>query len=1111
MSQYGWAGRAVVAGAVLRRGLTPLAVALMLVCLIICTLPAPSSAQNTAEAKPAPQRDKSEKAKAAKKTKKAVDEKTRTESEAGADEETNTAEKAASATDEVVEDAASELEGALDETAVADEESVGEALVNTAEGGVLKVVPVTPGSDTAGNTAESRPAAGTAENLAEGDGLPIPGLKEPLDLMRRGPVGSGLRNGDGKDGAAEPPLPEMILPLPETVAGAVEGYTPPEINLVVPSLQPIPEPPLDNDYTQPDRVYLPDRPLPALDETETDQERIARSIEESLGLLTLTGENRPPDGVEIPLPSGVVTFKASDAFQFDRRNRILTFTGNAEIIIGDIAIWADLIEVNDSAATTYAKGYVALQRQDDILYCDEAYMNYDTGTLELFYIEGNTSGPKVQGNVYFTADRAYGSFDRLTMEHVEVTTCDPFCGGPKEAHVGAHKAVFKRNTSIVLHDVWIYARESKIGYVPVLAFPLRRIDDQLDIDEEESNLQQNYGKNRTDGWFAKYAYTYSTRYAENVNGPLLGVAKLDLSQKQGPGIGVRQDFYTPSLGVTTMRAYYQRQWEWLRQEKDGVVAKPTENFDFELNQELNLSKELTGSLTIDRSNQATSSRPGVTTRNNDWRNNFRLNYAKEDTRIGITADQTITKRGGTTGNGGTQSLQSENSSLSAAFTLEQDLNDELKLRYRTDYTAVKGNTSQAGIPADQEGNVSAELNFIGKQDTPRAGYQALLRYSKQGIDYDREKNNTSQDARRTIRREIPSLQVTLPRDLIQDGAYFQNFQINLDNLVSGTRRRQTNAFRAKVAIGGRDDIQFSRASRLDTSVDFSQYWYDDGNAQYVLAPRLNYKYDDGRWFNFGVNYQLNFRQGVRNPPVDGDRTFYDNRLSWNLNMTNHRSWRWDIRGGYDFEHLNSNGRKRSWPLPTTTSSSFYWDPNDTFTLQHTVSYDSASRSWRPSNISARWHSSYTRPDGYYNWYLATRLEADTDYWQLHSLRNIDTTWYKNWGSGWSTELTTSWKQSGSDGGIPSDVGDFLDDYVKRIIVRKVNCCTTIEGGWRTGINEVYVNLYLNALPQYPGTLDTRRLFDDDMTSEFLFPTEGLINDIQTDVFGTNIPLGALGF
>jgi hypothetical protein len=44
---------------------------------------------------------------------------------------------------------------------------------------------------------------------------------------------------------------------------------------------------------------------------------------------------------------------------------------------------------------------------------------------------------------------------------------------------------------------------------------------------------------------------------------------------------------------------------------------------------------------------------------------------------------------------------------------------------------------------------------------------------------------------------------------------------------------------------------------------------------------------------------------------------------------------------------------------------------------------------------------------------------------------------------------------------------------------------------------------LNALPQYPGTADFNQPFDNDQSSQFLFPVDSLQQDILRDMFGIN--------
>jgi hypothetical protein len=918
------------------------------------------------------------------------------------------------------------------------------------------------------------------------------------------------------NGVAEPPEPPFSLPEPGREAGPAEGYQPPEIDLNVPSLDSVLGGPPDTGYNRPGRDYLKDRPLPPLSVDETDEEVIARNIEESLKQIDLTVENRPDAGIKIPLPSGVVTFKAADAFQFDRRNRILTFTGNAEIIFGDIAVWADKIEVNDSAATAYAKGYVAVQQRDEIIYADEMYLNYDTKSLELFYVEGNTSGPRVQGRAYYTAQRAYGTFDRLILEKCELTTCDPFCGSTDEYHLSAHKAVYKRNTSIVLHEVYIYVRSHKLGYIPILAMPLPR---EQHYQQQQSDVQQNYGYNDAEGFFAKFAYTYSSRWAENVQQPLKGVIKLDTMQNRGAGTGIRQDFYIAALGVTTIRAYYQQ--DWPGSIATGLFGRKSANagkdFEFELLQELNLSRTVNGSLSIARKNEFVPSTTlaGAGSRTNTWANSFSLNYSKQKTQAALTANQNVNILGGTLQANGTVEPTRQTSSSRAGLSFSRQLTRETKFNLSETYSANKGAAGREGLPADQEGNLTMSVDWAGDPQSKRRGYTARLRYTEPAIDWDRQKNTT--DGNVSIQKEMPSLLITLPQDLLGDGAYFNNFSIELNNLVTGRRRDPASIFRAKVSTSGNDRISFSRSSNLDTRFGFEQYWYDDRNAQYTLRPSLTYSYDTFRWFKLDAGWTLNFRQGVREPPVQSDRTTYSQSLTYGMSFTNRRSWRGQLRSGYNLDRDQMN------PI----STSFEWDPNRTFGMRASTQLNYAINSvnytdehgqqqsrklkrfkFSPLNITGTLRSPYVTPDGFYNWQL--NLGFDNDLEDSFRTTRLTTTYYRRYDRGWSTEIVGGFR-AGSD--PPPDFSQkFFRNYVKRIAVRKTNCCTTFEGGWRNEGHEVYVNMYLNALPQYPGLLDLYRYSTTsaegtkyDYAPQLLFPVNPLINDILLDQFGITKP------
>jgi hypothetical protein len=787
-------------------------------------------------------------------------------------------------------------------------------------------------------------------------------------------------------------------------------------------------------------------------------------------------------------------------------------------------VWADLIEINDSAATAYAKGYVAVQQQDDILYCDELYLNYDTKSVEMLNVEGNTGGPRISGTLYFSASRASGTLDRLTMMACEVTTCSPFCGSPKEAHLSAHKAVYKRNTSIVLHDVYFYAREHKVGYVPLLAFPLPR---QRSYEQPESEIQQNYGYDQQQGFFAKFAYTYWTRWADNVAQPLKGVVKLDLVQKLGPGLGVRQDFLIPGMGVTTLTAFYQQDWpEAVATSVFGrKSANAGKNFKFTLDQELNFSREMTGTLKVNRTNIFVPSitRTGQGSRTNTWQSTFNLNFQRSKTQAALSGSQNINTTGGYLKPDGTREPLQQSTTTSGNFSFNRDLTKELKFGLTDTYSANKGGAAKQRLPADQEGNFQMQLNYAGAPKTRAEGYGAKLTYRENGIDFDRDRNTT--DNKVSIRKELPSLEVTLPRNLFNDGGYFNDFHVELGNLVTGQRRSPETIFRAHVRAGGSDQLRFSHSSNLSTNAAFDQYWYDDGNAQYTIGTGLNYSYDTYNWFRFDSGWNLNYRQGVRLPPVPGETTSYHQNATYRFTFTNRRSWRWQLSGGYSLDRDTLN----------SISSSLEWDPNRTFGLTqnfvlnyaiNNVTYldDQGHLQTKKlkrfkldprAGVAGYVRSPYVDPLGYYNWQL--RFSLDTDIERHFRTTRLDLRWYKRYDRGWSSEVSGNYVD-GTDP-PPDFTSQFVRNFVKQIVVRKVSCCTTIEGGWQSELHQFYVNLYLNALPQYPGELDIGRYSNvqgGQTTYKYdprgLFPVDSVRNDILLDLFGISaLPFGGSPF
>jgi len=766
---------------------------------------------------------------------------------------------------------------------------------------------------------------------------------------------------------------------------------------------------------------------------------------------------------------------------------------------------------------------VAVQQRDNIVYCDEAYLNYDTETLELFWVEGNTSGSHLYEPLYFEADRAYGTFDHMILEKAVITTCAPLCGSHRDYEIKADKVHYKRDKSIVMYDAYLFLRDTKVGWVPVLAVPLPKRPRQPE--EQESDIQQSYGYIYNDGYFAKFAYTYSTQWVEEVSRPLLGVMKMELMSERGAGVGIKQSYYIGALGVGTIEAYYKDDWpEAFRQGPVSLLhndvfkrKNPYTGDEFELNlgQNLYLTPEFNGELTLKRSKRIsrTSSQTGRIL--DTWNGRFNMAYRRGATDSSITLAQSIDE------SHQIDQTSPRRSSRSVQYSLSRNLTKEFSVSFKPDYHEEQRGESALN-PVDKYGSIDFSARYTGARDTPLEGYRANLSYRKAKIDYD---GDSYIERNETVRDQVPSLHIDLPNNLFDDNTFFNTFGVDIERVIQGRRDDpDLSPFERYVLnIGGGDNYDFSRSANLTSRLNFKQYFYEDGNAMYNLAPNLNFRYNSFDWWDFNTTWRMSFWQGARGRNAVNDRQGYVNTLSYTFNYRDNRYLSGRLSGTYDLE---------TWKFGTI-SSTFNWDPHRLFGLTHTTSYGLRSNEWEwgPSSLRAAWRSRYISDDGYHNWVLSTSLQFQTDYVKLFKTTSWRSTYYKRLGLGWVGGLVTDYRLNGDV--KPAFSTKFARDVVRAVFMRKVNCCTTWEALWNRGDlsdnDSVWVTLYLNALPEYPAQIRAYSpysihrptvtdaegnefhsgFFPLEFDAEFVVPATPIRNDVLTEVFG--LPGGLGGF
>ena len=732
-----------------------------------------------------------------------------------------------------------------------------------------------------------------------------------------------------------------------------------------------------------------------------------------------------PKTLTLPLAEGSLYVEAYESLTFDRPSRRIVLDGNALMVMANVQVEADHIEINDLAKNAYLKGSIAIQQDDDVIFADEGYFSYETREFELINVSGNTSGPQVNGVIYFRAEEAKGNLDDFRMHKVWLSTCPPTCL-VYEYELTSKDARMQRDKVLMLYRVYAYAREHKIMFLPQLAIPLKRY---RPLRQTRSPIEQNYGYNRQEGAFAKFAYTYDQRFIESVTPALLGVMLLDLTQKQGTGFGLRQDFLTP-LGVTTLRGKYQRQYQGPLDPTTGERGKPDRNYQLGLLQELNFGRNLTGNFSVKRENTYRIYR----TRTNTMNSNLSLSYTSGNLKSSLSGSQSTNITGGYTSSSGSEIALRKNTNASLGLSNTFRLS---RLSTLTINPSMNQRKTNDGLPADLEGKFLSTLTFNRKD------YTATLTYQESPIDLDGDRY--TKDDRMPVNNIQPGLKLNFPRTTFSQNSPFTGLHLELAK-VTKKLRNETDIhpiLRFKADTGLSRSFGQSRGTRFSPSLKFTQYMYGDGNAQYVLSPSATLNYDDRRWFKSNFSWSRSVQHGVKNPPVRGEAIRSRHSANFNIQFYQEPVWDWKLSSSYNF-------MSRRWG---TLNSTMHLDPNPNFGATFTTSYSIETETFQPLSTNMQFFSPAD------NWQLSVNLTTPLQGYSLthrpFPIQRLTWSYSRRYKRGWNFYLYSS--QSGSSKGALFD----------RVQIQKRNTCTTLNFGFIGDRKEYYMSIFINAFGRYP--------------------------------------------
>jgi hypothetical protein len=251
------------------------------------------------------------------------------------------------------------------------------------------------------------------------------------------------------------------------------------------------------------------------------------------------------------------------------------------------------------------------------------------------------------------------------------------------------------------------------------------------------------------------------------------------------------------------------------------------------------------------------------------------------------------------------------------------------------------------------------------------------------------------------------------------------------------------------------NFQFGRNSTLQTSLDFEQDIYDDGNALYEYSPRVSYTYNPHTWWDLNLAWSQRQPEGRASPAVERGYRSSSNNFTGKMNFTNNRTWRMSVNTNYDYK-LSKWG---------SITSRWSWDPNDNFGMTVEPVWETEKRNFRNTRIT----TSYYADSGKWNFFTRTDIKMSRsakdrslpeggtmkhDESEI-SLDKVTFAYNRQFIRNWDLQVLSEYSKNTSGKGFK---------LIRRLALTKVNCCTTLQFAYDASRKEYSVQIYINAFP-----------------------------------------------
>lgn len=569
--------------------------------------------------------------------------------------------------------------------------------------------------------------------------------------------------------------------------------------------------------------------------------------------------------------------------------------GSVELHGSDFDISADTAVIDAEGIWVHLEGHVVIGTETTRTSATSLRVNLETSKWRASHARTRVLpaffGQEVAEPVFLRAQTIETPQDKDIIRAVNAwgTTCNK-----PRPHYALHskRARVAPGSKVVFEDPSLYALGTR-----VIKYPFDLV---LSLEQKENRFIPEFGENRIEGKYAKFAYLY---LMDEYNSGLL---RLHLTQERGTGFGLDHSltarkhtgelsfFYEPDDGALTSRLSHR----W----------KMSDEYDWSL-----------------RSNyQRNSGYYGTSkTLSNDWSLSRRSDVS----------DSSLAVRHSLSDSG---SYSSRRFQSTFAHRQQVDARSSWDLR-----AAMREQKSREGEPADQE----LDTSFQYRSRQPKFDWNMVV---DKRVDLDGSKY-TRDDTYRALNR-LP--QITLNTDTDRLDAWRPLGRIATRATLQLARYEQdpedvaVSRGALKLDFGGRSYRRLTGNCQIRSSARYYQSVYDEGSAQYLVGFNTEIRQELGA--NWTTRWRLDYSSPNGLSPIRVDYWGRSKDLQFQAARVSPNRSRIDLSTGYDM--LTDKWR--------TALGRFEFMTSGSSKLSLQSAYDIENSQWRP--LDARWQFAHPR-------------------------------------------------------------------------------------------------------------------------------------------------------